>query len=138
MTKAKNKEALARALADYQNLIKRTEREKLEIYTRASKNIVEELLPVLDLFIRAQDHLNDSGLSMGLAQFQQVLERGGIEKIETNVADAFDPNIHEVVETVEGGEPGTIAKLVVDGYKWKDGGLLRPVKVIVYNGKQSS
>lgn len=140
--KAKNKEeetkkderseALARALADYQNLVKRVDRERVEIYTRASKNITEELIPVLDLLKRAQSHLEDLGLEMAIGQFKQVLGKYGVEVIEIKEGMQFDTNLHEVVETVEGGEIGTIAQVAQDGYKWKDGMVLRPSKVVVY------
>ncbi|MBI4029003.1 MAG: nucleotide exchange factor GrpE [Candidatus Blackburnbacteria bacterium] len=129
--KAKD-EALARALADYQNLVKRVDRERVEIYTRASKNIIEELIPVLDLLSRAQKHLKDPGLEMALGQFRQVLERYGVEEIEAKEGIVFDASLHEAVETVEGGEVGKIAQVAQAGYKWKEGMVLRPAKVVVY------
>lgn len=125
-------EALARALADYQNLVKRTDREKFEILSRANKSIVEELLPVLDQFKRAQAHLKDPGLEMALEQLKNVLGRSGVEVISTHVGDVFDVKLHEAVETVEGRESGTIAKVLEDGFKWKDGQVLRPARVEVY------
>ncbi|MBI2590911.1 MAG: nucleotide exchange factor GrpE [Candidatus Blackburnbacteria bacterium] len=128
----KQDEALARVLADYQNLVKRVDRERIEIYTRASKNIIEELIPVLDLLGRAQSQLQDPGLEMAIGQFRQVLGRHGVEAIETKEGMQFDANLHEAVETVEGGETGAIAQIAQAGYKWKDGMVLRPVKVTVY------
>lgn len=129
-------EALARAFADYQNLVNRVEREKIEIYTRASKSLIEELLPVLDLLKRAQNHLGDPGLAIALQNFEQVIARAGVEKIEVKSGDQFDAMSHEVVETIEGKEPGIIAKVLEDGFKWKDGKVLRPVKVEVYKNLQ--
>ncbi|OGY09920.1 MAG: nucleotide exchange factor GrpE [Candidatus Blackburnbacteria bacterium RIFCSPHIGHO2_01_FULL_43_15b] len=128
----KQDEALARVLADYQNLVKRVDRERVEIYTRASKNIIEELVPVVDLLRRAQSHLQDTGLEMALEQFRQVLERHGIEDVEAKEGMTFDASIHEAVETVEGGRAGTVAQVAQAGYKWKDGMVLRPAKVTVY------
>lgn len=135
---SKQDEALVRALADYQNLIKRTEREKSELLSRANKNIVEDLLPVLDQLNRAQAHLKDQGLEMALEQFKNVLTQKGVETINANPGDIFDVGLHEAVETVEGGKHGTIAKVRENGFKWKDGQVLRPTKVEVYSGEQES
>lgn len=125
-------EQLARALADYQNLIKRVEREKEEVLAKASKSLVEELLPVLDVLQTAQKHLKDNGLEMAIIQFRQVLERAGVERIGAEPGDRFDENIHEAVDTESGGQKGTIARVATEGYRWRDGSLLRPVKVVVY------
>lgn len=132
--KGQKDQALARALADYQNLVKRTEKERLEIYVRAGKNIVEELLPVLDLLYKSQEHLKDPGLEMALEQFGQVLSKFGVEKIKVETGQPFDHALHEAVDTVEGGEPGQIASVAQEGYKWKDGMVLRPAKVVVSKG----
>lgn len=135
MAKIKDKkqnEALARALADYQNLVKRVEREKIEIYTRSSRNLIEELLPGLDILETAQAHLKDPGLEVAQNHFAQALEKAGLEEIKVLPGDTFNANCHEAVETKEGGEAGTIAHVVRTGYKWKDGMVLRPTKVEVY------
>lgn len=137
-TKQKNEnkelgEKLARALADYQNLAKRIDREKEEIVARANKNLLKELLPVLDNLEVAQVHLEDQGLAMAIAQFKNVLEQNGVEEIETKKDDSFDEALHEAAEAVEGGEKGKIAEVLRKGYKWKDGMALRPVQVKVYN-----
>lgn len=137
-TKQKNenkelREKLARALADYQNLAKRIDREKEEIVARANKNLLKELLPVLDNLEAAQVHLEDQGLVMAINQFKNILEQNGVEEIKTQRGDDFDEVRHEAAEVAEGGEKGKIAEVLRKGYKWKDGMVLRPVQVKVYN-----
>ena len=89
---------LARALADYDNLRKRVEREKEEIIKAGSVVLFEKLLPILDMLARAQEHLKDEVLGQVIGQLNKVLEEEGIVKINTSVGDIFDAYIHEVLE----------------------------------------
>lgn len=128
-------EALARALADYQNLIKRVEKEKLEVVLRANKNIIERLLPIVDSIEHAAlVHNEDPGLKMILDQSYKLLNDSNVQVIEPRQGDEFDALTHEVVEIVEGGKPHTIAKLLSKGYKWNAAVpvVIRPAKVAVY------
>lgn len=125
-------EKLARALADYDNLVKRFDRDKKEFEKRASELIVRDLLPVLDDLVRAQKHLVDEGLGMAIGHFTGVLEKFGVQEINTARGDEFDASIHEALETREGGKEGTIAEVLSPGYKWDDGRVLRPARVAVY------
>src|SRR3990167_5712434 len=93
----KDDQALARALADYQNLVKRVERERFEVLARSNKSLVEKLLPILDNFQKAQGYLKDPGIEMALDEFYKVLESAGIEKIQTQKGDTFDAD-HEAIE----------------------------------------
>lgn len=126
------KDKLARALADYDNLVKRQVREREEFYLRATRNLVEDLLPIVDDFERAQSHLQDDGLKMGLDNFSRVLDSHGVVEIPTKVGDNFDSEVHEAIDSIEGENPGTIAQVFAKGYKWKDGKIIRPAKVSVY------
>lgn len=124
---------LVRALADYHNLLKRFEREKGEVMLRANKELLKELLPVLDILGAAQDHLKDQGLGMAIFQFKGILEKHGIKEIEAKTGDKFSEHLHEAAEVTGGGKPGTIAKVLRKGYRWQDGVVLRPAQVMVYN-----
>lgn len=127
-------EQLARALADYHNLAKRTDREKHEVVIRANINLLKEILPILDILENAQEHLKDAGLGMAIAQFKGVLERSGLREIKLKGGDKFDEAKHEAIQVAEGGETGTIAQVLRKGYEWEDGLVLRPAQVKVYNG----
>lgn len=128
-------EQLARAIADYQNLVRRIEKEKEAFRLRASRSLIEDLLPVLDDLERVQEHLNDQGLEMALSQLKKVLFSHGVEEIPVKPGDSFDSRIHEAIDAVSGGRNGTIAKILLKGYHWNDGTIVRPVKVQVYGEK---
>jgi molecular chaperone GrpE len=122
---------LARTLADYDNLVKRQAREREEIYLRATRNLIEDLLPVVDDIERAQSHLQDQGLKMGVDNIVRVLDTHGVIEIITKPGDNFDSLIHEAIDSIEGETSGTIVQVFSKGYKWKDGKVIRPTKVQV-------
>lgn len=129
---AESNSALARALADYDNLVKRFRKEKEEVILRAAKNMVEDLLPVVDNLERAQNHLNDQGLKMALDGLRQVFEKYGVREISAKEGDKVDVQIHEVLDVTGGGEEGHIAQILSKGYCWEDGIIIRPAKIQVF------
>ena len=126
---------LARTLADYDNLVKRQAREREEIYLRATRNLIEDLLPVLDDIERASGHLQDQGLNMGLNNFKRVLDNHGVVEISAQIGDNFDSLLHEAIDSTDGDNPETIAQIFSKGYQWKDGKVIRPTKVQVVKTK---
>lgn len=127
------KNQLARALADYDNLKKRTEIERGQFIKIANLGLVARLLPVLDMLDSAQVHLKDSGLAIAIKEFQATLSETGVEEIETKTGDKFDEKIHEAVETGP-GKTGQIVEVVQKGYRMKDGPVVRHVRVRVGGG----
>lgn len=133
------KNQLARALADYDNLRKRVEREREEFGRLANARLILRLLSVYDMLEAAQSHLHDSGLAITLDEFVKVIEDEGFEKIKVAVGDRFDEKVHEVVEAVnppaggerEKGEEGLITQVVLLGWRIIDGPVIRPTKVKV-------
>lgn len=137
MKKRKNsqdelEQRLARALADYDNLLKRIEREKEEVIRRATKDFVEELLPIVDELERAQAHLKDEGFKIALDHLFKVLATNEVEKIEIKKGDKFDSSLHAAIEVEEGGKEGVISEVLDPGYVWRDGRVIRPARVRVY------
>jgi molecular chaperone GrpE len=124
---------LARALADYDNLSKRVERERQDLGKIASISIIARLLPVLDGLESAQMHLQDTGLAISLGEFKKVFSEEGLTEVRPKVGDGFDENLMEVIETVPGGDRGKVAEVILAGWKFTDGQLVRPAKVKVYN-----
>ena len=122
-----------RALADYQNLEKRHEREKAEFVQFANSSLILKLLSVLDNLERAQEHLKDNGLELAIGEFKRVLAEDGLEEIEVSGKE-FNPAEMEAVETVEGEEDNKVVEAVYKGYRLKDR-LVRPAKVKVSQGK---
>ena len=131
------KDQLARALADYDNLRKRIEREKEDLENLASLKLILRLLPILDNLRAAQNHLKDAGLAITVGEFENLLKDEGIEEIKANKGDVFDHNLHEVIEVVENSqEENKIEEVVLSGWRFKDGIVIRHAKVKV--GKKGS
>lgn len=117
-----------RALADYQNLERRTEEQKREWIMQASKNVILKILPVLDTLMLAQKHIEDKGLTISIDQFLKALQDEGITRIKA-VGEKFDPHLMEAIGTMEGKE-GQVLEEVRTGYRLYDT-VLRSAQVIV-------
>jgi molecular chaperone GrpE len=131
----KVKNQLIRALADYDNLRKRTEREREGFEKIASVKFAVKMLTVFDMIEEAQRHLKDSGIALTLEEFKKILEEEGIEKIKMGQGDKFNEEICEAVEVVKNGKGGKIVEVVLTGWKFSDGPVIRPIKVKVSKGK---
>ncbi|MBT9133995.1 MAG: Protein GrpE [Firmicutes bacterium] len=133
-------EAEARFLrlhADMENMRRRLQREKEEIWHFALADCLAKLLPVLDNLQRAVAALPDSTWGQGVVlvsrQLEDVLAKYGLEPIAA--AGLFDPQYHEaIMQDGESAEPeNTITAVLERGYLFK-GRVLRPSKVKVSMG----
>ena len=129
---------LLRVQAEYDNFKKRTQKEKESDRKYRSKDLVEELLPVLDNFERAlQVEATDEtkglidGITMVYNQFQDALKSQGVEVIEAEGKE-FDPNIHHAVMQADEDEldPNIVVEELQKGYMLKDK-VVRPAMVKV-------
>ncbi len=118
-----------RALADYQNLEKRVQEEKRSFAQFAARQIVNKILPGIDLLELAQEHLKDKGLALAIGQFHQVLKDEGLEQIEV-VGVQFDPVRMECVETTVGENDQQVVRQVRAGYRLGTT-VIRPAQVVV-------
>lgn len=125
------KSQLVRTLADYDNLIKRVEREKGEIQKVVSLGLILKLLSILDNLESAQVHLKDQGLAISIIEFKKVLSEEGLTEIVPKVGDKFDENIMEAIEVVPGPSDNSIVETVLIGWKYSDGTVVRHAKVKV-------
>lgn len=107
-----------RALADYQNLERRTEEEKKDFAQYANSTLILKILPGLDSLEKAQEHLKDPGLDLAIKQLKDGLKESGVA--ETNsIGVEFDPEGMECLELVEGSEDMVIDE-VRKGYQLGD------------------
>jgi len=119
-----------RYLADYQNLVRRVQEEKISWIRNSNKDLLLKLLPVLDTLMLAVKHNDDKGLAITVAQFEDVLKGSGVTKVKT-VGEAFDPNTMECVTTEEVTEKKDIVlEEIRTGYLLGDT-VLRSAQVIV-------
>ncbi len=134
--KAELHDRLLRTQAEFQNLRRRVEKEKLEFSEYASMEAVRALLPVLDDFERAlKSSCNDDeyvkGMQLIHQRFTAQLEKLGLEPMNAE-GQPFDPHAHHAVEMVETAEAEdqTVLGEFQRGYNFK-GRLLRPAMVKV-------
>ena len=104
-----------RALADYQNLERRTGEEKKDFAQYANSGLILKILPGLDSLEKAQEHLKDPGLELAIKQLKDGLKEAGVAEIET-LGVEFNPEGMECLELTEGDE-GIVIEEVRKGYK---------------------
>lgn len=107
---------LKRALADYDNLKKRVEKEREEIVKFANSTLILKVLVVTD------------GFELILEQLRQILKEEGTEEIKVNIGEKFNPEIMEAIE--KQGDEDKVTAIMQRGYKLHDR-VIRPVKVKV-------
>lgn len=129
---------LFRRTADFDNYQKRMERDRINWMALAQKNILLDILAIVDDFDRAlEQSLNAAESDTKLAGFaliskslSKVLEKYGVKPM--TVTGKFDPLLHESILHVESENhsSGDVVAVLQKGYFYKDE-LLRPAKVSV-------
>lgn len=134
------REAMARALAEVENVRRRTQQDIEKAHKFALEKFSNELLPVLDNLERAlsaADHENESlkpmieGLELTLKSFLDAVRKFGIEVVEEkNVV--FNPEVHQAMTLIDSPEHDSnhVVDVMQKGYTL-NGRLLRPAMVIV-------
>lgn len=93
-----------RALADYQNLLKRTALEKMEFVKYANEQLLMEFIPVYDNLKISLKHIDEKdkenpwvkGIEYVIKMFHDLLEGNGVTEIKT-VGEKFDPHKMEAM-----------------------------------------
>jgi len=120
-----------RAMADYQNLEKRLEKEKSDFAKFYNASLIDKLLSVLDDLQRTEKHLKNDGLKLTIKKFKDVLETEGVEEIKSD-GEEFDPEKMDCVELTKGSK-NIVIETILKGYLL-NGRVLRPAKVKVGKG----
>jgi molecular chaperone GrpE len=145
------KDQLLRALAETENVRRRTQRDREEQVRYAAAGFARELLNVADNLRRALDAVPAAaletdealktladGVSLTERELLQVFDRQGIRKIEPAFGERFDPNLHQAMfEVPNTGQPaGSVVQVMQAGWIMHDR-LLRPALVGVAKGGPS-
>jgi molecular chaperone GrpE len=135
--------AHARAVADYQNLQRRSREERAETTRLLTKTLVLNYLPVLDDLNRALDAVSEheeivdhpwvEGVRMVQRKFSGILEAAAVSQIEAGPGTPFNPQLHEAVAH-QSGPLNEVIGVVQNGYTI-DGTIVRPAMVVVGNGE---
>ena len=139
------KDKMLRALAEMENLRKRTEREVADARQYAITSFAREVLQVADNMHRALDSIGDElrsssdakvkalveGVDLTERELQKVLEKHGV-KMFSPLGEKFDPNFHQAMYELADGTvaPGTVAQVIQAGYLIGER-VLRPAMVAI-------
>ena len=142
------KDRLLRALAEMENLRRRTEREVADARHYGIASFARDILGVADNMQRAMQALDaelrekaDStvqalldGVELTERELLNVLEKHGIKKIEP-LGEKFDPHLHQAMyEVPDASAPaGSVVQVVQPGYVIADR-VLRPALVAIAKG----
>lgn len=145
---AEMKGKLLRALADMENLRKRTEREVADSRQYGIASFARDILAVVDNFGRALGTIGPEvragadaavtsfieGVELTEKELLRVLEKNGIRKIEP-LGEKFDPNLHQAMyEVPDPSVPsGSVVQVIQPGYLIGER-ILRPAMVAVAKG----
>ena len=132
---------LLRLQAEFDNYRKRQARDFRRLCEQGKKELIQELLAVLDNYHRAEQLVKEGGHSVeeiadGLMktseQLVSILKQEGLNELEVAQDDPFDPNIHEAMlaESKEGLDKDTVLEVFQKGYCIGQD-LLRPARVKV-------
>lgn len=134
-------DTLRRLQAEFDNYRKRVQRDSEHLKTRASIEVMEDILPVMDNFDRAlkaatehEEKVLSEGVEMVYKQLRDALNKRGLCEIEAH-GKPFDPTQHEAVmcRPSTEHEEGTVTEVLERGYHYQDK-VVRPAKVIVSEG----
>ncbi len=130
-----------RLQAEFDNFRKRQAREFSRLCNQGKKELMSNLLDVLDNFDRAYKHKEDDehkiddiaeGMFRTIDQLKGVMEREGLQILEIKEKEPFDPEIHDALyaEEIEGLEEEIVLEVLQNGYILNEE-LLRPARVRV-------
>lgn len=138
---AQAKESLIRAQADFENIKKRLEKDKISAVSFANESFARDLLPVIDaLEIAAKVEIDNAdsvetklkeGINLTIEEFKRCFLKHGIKDIDAQIGGEFNPEIHFAMSYVESEvESGKIAQIYQNGYLYNDR-VLRPSMVLI-------
>ena len=132
-----------RANAEFENMKRRLEKEKMSAVAYANEKFANDMLAIIDaldaasLLKESEDIKSEElfekvkeGIDLTVEQFKKSFEKHGIELVDTK--GEFDPNFHNAVMQVDSEEKnsGSILQVFQKGYKIKDR-VLRPAMVSI-------
>jgi len=129
-----------RLTAEFDNYRKRTLKEKIDMTKYAGEDLLKKLLPFIDDFERALNHMDASGNTAGIKEgldliyvkFSDFLSQNGVTEIKS-LDQSFDVDLHDAVAKVsveEQERKGKVVEVILKGYYLKDK-VLRHARVVI-------
>ena len=134
------KDKYIRLYSEFENYRKRTAKEKIDIITNASENLLKEILPVIDDFERAIINNKEvkeaktikEGFELIHNKLYKTLTNQGLKPMDA-LHKEFDPDIHEAITKVPAPKKklkGKIIDVIEKGYTINDK-VIRFAKVVI-------
>ena len=134
------KDKFLRLFAEFENYKRRTAKERIELFSTASEEVMVSLLPVLDDFDRAsveieKDKENETlkGILLIKNKLFDSLKSKGLSLVEISKGDDFNADDHEAVTQIPAPSKnmqGKIIDIIEKGYKLGDK-VIRYPKVVI-------
>ena len=113
------KEKFIRLYSEYENYRKRTAKEKIDILTNASENVIKDLLPVIDDFERAianNDKIEDieaikEGFGLIFNKLYKTLTAKGLKPMDSKETE-FNIDLHEAITKIPAPKKALKGKVV--------------------------
>ncbi|MBM3403058.1 MAG: nucleotide exchange factor GrpE [Bacteroidetes bacterium] len=129
-----------RLYAEFDNFKRRTSKERLELLQIAGKDVITDLLPVLDDFERAQKSIEIAsdvnalreGVTLVQHKLKGILNQKGLKEMES-IGKDFDADLHEGITNIPAPSPDLKGKVIDElekGYLLNDK-VIRFAKVII-------
>ena len=134
------KDKFLRLFAEFENYKRRTAKERIELFSTASEEVMISLLPILDDFDRASSEIEkdkDNEIFKGVLLIKNKLfdslKSKGLALIEVNKGDGFNADNHEAVTQIPAPTKdmeGKIIDVIEKGYKLGEK-VIRYPKVVI-------
>ena len=134
------KDKFLRLFAEFENYKRRTAKERIELFSTASEEVMISLLPILDDFDRASAEIEkdkDNEIFKGVLLIKNKLfdslKSKGLALIEVNKGDEFNADNHEAVTQIAAPTKemeGKIIDVIEKGYKLGEK-VIRYPKVVI-------
>jgi len=129
-----------RLYAEFDNFKRRTSKERLELLQIAGKDVISDLLTVLDDFERAQKSIETAtdvvavkeGITLVQHKLKGILNHKGLKEMES-IGKEFDADLHEGITSIPAPTAGMKGKVIDElekGYLLNDK-VIRFAKVII-------
>lgn len=144
---AENYDRFLRTRAELENVLRRQERERIELSRYAAEALARDLLTTVDDLDRAIDHASSgagtqdpallAGVDLVRKNLLAALEKHGVVRVPA-LGMPFDPSRHEAVAMIDAqnAAPNSVVAEHRPGYMIGDR-LLRPAMVVVSRPKSS-
>jgi molecular chaperone GrpE len=129
-----------RMQAEFENFKRRTAKERMDLLLTAGKDVLVNMLEVMDDMDRAEDQMNKSedvnavkeGVQLVFGKFRKIMETKGIKALESK-GMAFDVEMHEAITEIPAPNAKQVGKVIDEVQKgyYLNEKLVRFAKVVI-------